>query len=63
MIFWGWLLGTVGMLLSVPLTKILKIGLENSPEGRWLAILLSNEEEVEERAKQTQELLPESLET
>jgi hypothetical protein len=51
------------MLLSVPLTMILKIGLENSPEGRWLAILLSNEEEVEERAKQTQELLPESLET
>ena len=49
LIFWGWLLGTVGMLLSVPLTMILKIGLESSPEGRWLAILLSdaNEEATE----------------
>ncbi|MGL1956383.1 MAG: AI-2E family transporter [Colwellia sp.] len=48
LIFWGWLLGTVGMLLSVPLTMILKIGFENSPEGRWLAVLLSDEQEVEQ---------------
>ena len=34
------------MLLSVPLTMILKIGFENSPEGRWLAVLLSDEESV-----------------
>jgi len=47
LIFWGWLLGTVGMLLSVPLTMIIKIGFENSPEGRWLAILLSGEDEYE----------------
>jgi len=53
LIFWGWLLGTVGMLLSVPLTMILKIGLENSPEGRWLAILLSDEQEVEEKSQQS----------
>jgi predicted PurR-regulated permease PerM len=57
LIFWGWLLGTVGMLLSVPLTMILKIGLESSPEGRWLAVLLSNEEAVEEEAKQSVESL------
>ena len=44
LIFWGWLLGTVGMLLSVPLTMIIKIGLESSAEGRWFAVLLSNEE-------------------
>ena len=46
--------GTVGMLLSVPLTMILKIGFENSPEGRWLAVLLSDEESVVNEAKEAQ---------
>ncbi len=48
LIFWGWLLGTAGMLLSVPLTMIFKIGLESSAEGRWLAVLLSSEEDNEQ---------------
>ncbi|GLS90970.1 membrane protein [Psychromonas marina] len=47
LIFWGWLLGMVGMLLSVPLTMIFKIALENSSDGRWFAILLSSDEEVD----------------
>ncbi|MCG9722477.1 AI-2E family transporter [Shewanella sp. Isolate7] len=42
LIFWGWLLGSVGMLLSVPLTMIVKIALESSQSGSWLAILLSD---------------------
>lgn len=46
LVFWGWLLGTVGMLLSVPLTMITKIALESSGGGQWLAILLSSEENV-----------------
>lgn len=44
LIFWGWLLGTVGMLLSVPLTMVVKIALENSEDGKWLAILLGSEQ-------------------
>ena len=40
LIVWGWVLGPVGMLLSVPLTMIIRIGLETSPETRWLAVLL-----------------------
>ncbi|WP_057831664.1 AI-2E family transporter [Colwellia sp. TT2012] len=52
LIFWGWLLGTVGMLLSVPLTMILKIGLENSPEGRWLAVMLSDGNELDDKTEQ-----------
>ncbi|MEC4724749.1 AI-2E family transporter [Shewanella sp. D64] len=43
LIFWGWLLGSVGMLLSVPLTMIVKIALESSKGGSWLAILLADD--------------------
>ncbi len=41
LIFWGWVLGPVGTLLAVPLTVVVKIGLEVYPKSRWLAILLS----------------------
>ena len=40
LIFWAWVLGPVGMVLSVPLTMILKIAFESSPHTRRLAILL-----------------------
>jgi predicted PurR-regulated permease PerM len=40
MVFWGWIWGPVGMLLSVPLTMIVKISLEASQELRWIAVLL-----------------------
>ncbi|MBT0588049.1 AI-2E family transporter [Alteromonas oceanisediminis] len=43
LIFWGWLLGSVGMLLSVPLTMVVKIALESRSETNWLAILLSSD--------------------
>ena len=45
LIFWGWLLGTVGMLLSVPLTMVVKIALESSPDTRWVALLLASDSE------------------
>lgn len=41
LVFWGWVLGPVGMLLSVPLTMVVKIALESSDQTRWLAIMLS----------------------
>jgi len=40
-VFWGWVWGPVGMLLSVPLTMILKIMLENTEDLRWVAVLLA----------------------
>lgn len=43
LIFWGWVWGPVGMLLSVPLTVIARIIFENSRELRWIAVLLSSE--------------------
>lgn len=46
LIFWGWLLGLVGMLLSVPLTMIVKIGLETASGQNWMSILLSSDVEA-----------------
>jgi len=40
LILWGWILGPVGMFLSVPLTMGLKIAFENFPETRSLAIMM-----------------------
>ncbi len=42
LIFWGWLLGPVGMLLSVPLTIVVKILLDAREDTRWIATLLGN---------------------
>jgi predicted PurR-regulated permease PerM len=38
--FWGFILGTVGMFLSVPLTITIKIVLEQDKKTKWIAILL-----------------------
>ena len=42
LVFWGWLWGPVGMFLSVPLTMILKIGMENSRDLKPIAIMLDS---------------------
>jgi predicted PurR-regulated permease PerM len=42
MVFWGWILGPVGMLLSVPLTSLIKIFLESHEETRGLAVMLGS---------------------
>jgi AI-2 transport protein TqsA len=43
LVFWGWVLGPVGMFLSVPLTMSLKIALDANPQTRPIAILLGPE--------------------
>ena len=50
LILWGWLLGPVGMLLSVPLTMSAKIALEASPSTLWLARLLAPAQELADQA-------------
>ncbi len=43
LVFWGWVWGAVGMLLSVPLTMTVKIALESHEDTRWIAVLLGPE--------------------
>jgi AI-2 transport protein TqsA len=40
LLFWGWVLGPIGMVLSVPLTMIVKIALAANEDTRWVAVLL-----------------------
>jgi len=47
LVFWGWVLGPVGMLLSVPLTITAKIALESHDGTRWVAIMLGPKVEPE----------------
>jgi predicted PurR-regulated permease PerM len=42
LLFWGWMWGIVGMILSVPITAILKVVMEQFQETRPLAILMGN---------------------
>lgn len=44
LVFWGWLWGGAGMLLSVPLTLTIKIVADGDEELHWLACLLDSGE-------------------
>lgn len=51
LVFWGWVFGPVGMLLSVPLTMTLKLALESDERTRWIAIFLSSERDAQHALK------------
>ncbi len=53
LLFWGFILGTVGMFLSVPLTMAIKIAMEQKPSTKWFAIVLGTQEEAEAIIKNT----------
>jgi len=43
MVFWGWVLGPIGMILSVPMTSLVKIALESYKDTRGVAIMLGSD--------------------
>jgi len=47
LVFWGWVLGPIGMILSVPMTSLVKIALESYEGTRGLAIMLGSGTEIE----------------
>jgi AI-2 transport protein TqsA len=51
LVFWGWIWGPFGMILSVPMTMIIKIMLENTPDLRWIAVMLGPGKEQRLRNK------------
>lgn len=54
MAFWGWVLGPIGMLLSIPLTMTCKIALAGNPKTRWLALLLGSNRDAEMELKNSE---------
>jgi predicted PurR-regulated permease PerM len=42
LIFWGWVLGPIGMFLAVPISMTIKIAFESHPSTRAIAMLLSS---------------------
>ncbi len=65
LIFWGWLWGPWGMVLSVPITSMLKIVCEHVPVLRPVAVLMSGNEgghtSVERKAGAGQTRMPSAL--
>ena len=56
LVFWGWMLGSVGMFPSVPLTMMIEIALDSRPGTHWIAVLLEPEGAApEELAARTSE--------
>ena len=49
LIFWGWMLGPIGMLLSIPLTMVVKVGLETVEATRWIAVLMGGDPGVRQK--------------
>jgi AI-2 transport protein TqsA len=42
MLFWGWVLGNIGIFLSVPLTMTAIIALKSKPETKWIPAILGS---------------------
>ncbi len=46
LIFWGFILGPVGMFLSVPITMAVKFILDYNPKTKWIAVMLGTRDDA-----------------
>jgi len=46
-IFWGSLLGLIGVVLCIPFTMTMKFAFESNKSTRWIAVLLGSEKSAE----------------
>ena len=51
LIFWGWVLGTVGMLLATPLTMTIKIVFDNMDETKHFGLMMGDESSIKNYKK------------
>ncbi len=51
LIFWGWVLGTVGMLLATPLTMTIKIIFDNMEETKHFGLMMGDESSIKSYKK------------
>jgi predicted PurR-regulated permease PerM len=58
LMFWGALLGPIGVILCVPLTMTMKFGFESNANTRWIAILLGSEKFVESMPPESKKGIP-----
>ena len=49
LLFWGWLLGIVGMLLSIPLTIMAKIIFDANEDTKWISVLLGSGDSLKKK--------------
>lgn len=52
LLFWGFVLGMVGMFLSVPFTMAIKIILEQNEKTKWIAVILGSPDEAKAHLEQ-----------
>ncbi len=50
-LFWGWVWGSCGMLLAVPITVLIKLALENSRDLSWVASLIDSDASASSKNK------------
>lgn len=53
LLFWGWVLGPVGLIVAMPLTMMIKTALETSDNTRWIGLML--DDTPEQRLREIEE--------